>query len=287
MSLCIPLLLLSISSLSLSLCPLYTCSSSYQDTCINIHHNTVIYSQCYPSFYCPNFSLQDTHITHCTTIQKEIYTNLECPEYVDEGDACNLSRYCKPGYYCRILDNRNRECRKKINAEEECNQAEECEEGYVCNEGICVEYFSKETGEKASHMMACKSAVLRNGVCMPESKTIGNPGKECMMNQECIASDGAQGVCICAPNITGRSYCKLHISDTPTKQALASRFSGYISTARLQLFEVSNYPTVQHSLSCYESGSIELKEYSRLKYLYYECSGQYLSIVYLFLIFYL
>lgn len=287
MSLCIPLLLLSISSLSLSLCPLYTCSSSYQDTCINIHHNTVIYSQCYPSLYCPNFSLQDTHITHCTTIQKEIYTNLECPEYVDEGDACNLSRYCKPGYYCRILDYRNRECRKKINAEEECNQAEECEEGYVCNEGICVEYFSKETGEKASHMMACKSAVLRNGVCMPESKTIGNPGKECMMNQDCIASDGAQGVCICAPNITGRSYCKLHVSDTPTKQALASRFSGYISTARLQLFEVSNYPTVQHSLSCYESGSIELKEYSRLKYLYYECSGQYLSIVYLFLIFYL
>ena len=242
-----------------SACILYTCTSSYHDYCLNILYNTAIYSKCYPGYYCPDFSIEFSHITYCTPLDTDKPNTLTCPTYLTEGMKCTPSKYCKPGLYCKILDKQTGLCTQKVRPEEDCSQSEECSEGFVCSKGGCIRYFSLKVGEKADHMIACESAILKNGVCMPESKTIGNPGKSCEDNEDCRASDGQDGLCVCAPNTSGVSFCKFHISDFPTKQALASRLNGYISEWRLLMFEVMVYPIVQHSLSCYEYDSMELK----------------------------
>jgi len=136
----------------------------------------------------------------------------------------------------------------------------------VCNKGYCAEYFTVEIGRPADSKLACQSAILTDGICMIPSATISDDlPKKCKVDDDCTATDGAAGECVCVPNGRGQKYCKLHSSDQPVKDYLAAVNDGKIEKSKFLLYYELNYQVIEKAESCYFKDAKELVKYKKLK----------------------
>jgi hypothetical protein len=256
-------------------CPIFTCSSSVSDKCLSIIGSTVVYSLCPPTYSCPNFNLANPQDVYCSRAIEEPPLSHECPKYLDLGNTCTISTYCDPEYFCSYdLSGYKGVCLARRDLGEYCSQTEECSVGNICNKGFCVPQLSVEVGQPANHFLACASGILKDGVCAAASLTInGNPGKECKNDNDCTASDGAAGECVCAANQNQKSFCKYNKSDPPILKALQYRFDGYRAQAKLKMYQAISYPIIDYAEECLNGDAQELTYERMLKAVADKCGA--------------
>jgi hypothetical protein len=96
--------------------------------------------------------------------------------YVEENEECNGDdKVCKFGLACIGFV-----CRKQLSAGSVCTQNKiPCKYGYICDLGRCVRAYSIEDWQPAEFSQSCKSAVLKNGFCYPQTRM------NCFSNADC------------------------------------------------------------------------------------------------------
>jgi len=265
-----------------STCPKYTCLNENVDTCLTYANGVYSLGDCKEDFYCPNFSLVNPPESVQCLPEVDDYESpkASCTPYSKENEVCNRTNPCHTDYYCK----EGLICVKRVTNGDSCTALDECEIGNVCNKGYCIEYFTVDAGKPADSRLACSSAIVADGVCSVASATVSDDlPKKCSADEDCAATDGAAGECVCVPNGRGSSYCKLHISDEPVKDYLAAANDGRIERSKLLLYHSLNYPIIEKAESCYFKDAHELIKYKRLKKWANKCSASVLVVIGLFL----
>lgn len=261
-------------------CPVYSCVNQVSDTCLNVSQKSAVYSICPESYICPDFPILSHQSVQCINGIEESVLNYDCPIYIGGGLECNYFDSCKAKFYCRV-DNTGFKgiCTEKKLLKQKCNQVRECEDNAICNYGVCIPLFSVLPQQHAEHPLACKSGILKDEICQDYSKTKGVPGKACKTDAECTATDGAEGICACAPNSSNHGYCRYNISDEPVLRALAMQYNGYPISAKLMMHEVNSYPEVMYTDKCMENDVIEVKTKKVLENLMKKCAGTGIGLI--------
>jgi len=219
---------------------------------------------CTGDLHCPNFSLNNPTEQTCIAENDPVQDKLQCKSYKKKNEACSSSEPCHQDYYCKTT-NSTSVCAKRASKGDDCNTLDQCEIGHICNQNVCVKYFKVADGEAADSKLACKSAIVKDGVCQPASESVGDLPIKCSKNTDCTATDGTIGQCVCVPNKKGSSYCKLHLSDSIVKEALAASNDGFVEHAAYLLAKSMNYPIPKKAADCYFDEANELVDYTRVK----------------------
>ncbi|CAG9321116.1 unnamed protein product [Blepharisma stoltei] len=267
-----------------SVCPKYICLDEYVDNCLTTSGDTHKLGDCKDNFYCPSFSLSSPpESVECVQAEHSYEPpSIDCVIYAYENDVCNQTIPCHPDYFCKegaLI------CTRRASSGDICEYLDDCEIGNICNKGICVEYFTVDSGNSADSKLACSSAKLSNGICSESSATTGSDlPKLCESDDDCIASDGAKGECICVPNSRREKYCRLHDSDEPVKNYLAAANDGRIESSSFLLYYELNYPIIERAEPCYFKDTQELIKFKQLKKWANKCSASYLALIGLLII---
>lgn len=259
-------------------CPKFTCIYENVDTCLTSINGIYSLGDCKENFYCPAFSLQSPPETVMCQPEDEDYESpkASCVSYAKENEICNKTNPCQNDFYCK----EGLICVPRVSNGDVCSYLDECEIGHVCNKGLCIEYFTVDAGKPADSRLACTSGIVQDGICAVPSATVSEDlPKKCKTNDDCTATDGATGECVCVPNGRGSSYCKLHKSDGPVKEYLAAVHDGRIERSRLLLYHTLNYPIIEKAESCYFKDAKELIDYKRLKKWANKCAGEILVVI--------
>ena len=266
------------------ICPSVKCSDKTDGFCMKYKDNTWTHYKCPSQQECPYFSLSDlvdkTDNIRCQTEIEEPDKELACPAYKSEGETCKFTYDCLPELWCKFnKDSDIGMCVGRTPGGAYCLSAQECEQDYICSNGKCVKYFSVETGKPASHLMACISAILKDGFCQEAGETAGSIPKKCNTNADCTSKNGSPGECVCVPDESGNAFCKLHLSDEPVKKYHHYLHNGNYASSVYQLEYITNYPIVQHATTCIEDDAKELKVYEMKKEWAEKCSGYMMTVL--------
>ena len=269
----------------IAVCPSVKCSDKTDGFCMKYKDNTWTHYECPSHQECPYFSLSDLASkrdnVRCATETEEPEKELACPDYMSEGESCKFTYDCLPKLWCKFNeDTQFGMCVGKTPGNGHCLSVHECEQGYICSNGNCVKYFSVETGKPASHLMACTSGILRDGVCQEAEETAGSIPKLCNTNLDCSSKNGVAGECTCVPDEAGNAFCKLHQSDEPVKKYQTYLHNGNYASSVYQLDYITNFPIVQHAQDCIEDDARELKSYEIKKDWAEKCSAYLMSMLF-------
>ncbi|CAG9315352.1 unnamed protein product [Blepharisma stoltei] len=276
-------ILLFLTFVSALFCPTVICREHMMDQCIQIVEDLVIYTPCPDSSYCPDFNLYNLTSQQCVEGVEDNPIDLKCLEYKEKNDECDLSSPCIPNFYCALTENAGI-CKPKKKLGESCTQFNECASGSVCDSKKCIPNFSIEAGKPADSKVACKSGIIRSGICKKPSISIGELPVECKSNNDCNSTDGTLSECVCVPGLKGQAYCRLHNSDKPMLQAVELIYSGDIMDGTISLYEALNYPLLQYADECLKNDAKEMKMYQKLKELKSTCEGRLLGLSIILLI---
>lgn len=215
--------------------------SSTADVCIEVDP-TLAYYPC-TDIECTCHS-SETGLA-CTTRDVKRDSDL-CPEYHRQDSNCTLEAPCFRGLFCNFTFTETiGECleRRQIT----CENTDECIEGKVCNDNKCVKQYSLDAGESATTRIACKSAIVKDGICQKFEETDGKFPKKCQNNGDCASVDDAEndfvktdGVCICIGEFG--NYCQLHRSDQLVKDFLVASIEDRIGEFMWLSERISMYP---------------------------------------------
>jgi hypothetical protein len=163
---------------SQTVCPQYTCSSSYNTEydglCYNSTFTTISsmvqITPCPTNQYCnynPNVVNKKNTTINCTMIPLNIWSGLPTGKLVEQdycidtsdcigknctnntcygydiGYPCSNTTSCAAGSYCNLL---NRTCSKQVNAGEKCLSDDNCVNNAGCLKGVCTPLYSVPSG---------------------------------------------------------------------------------------------------------------------------------------------
>lgn len=269
------LILLFILHITSLFCPAIICREHMIDKCIQVVEDLIIYTPCPDSSYCPDFNLYNLTSQQCAEGIEENPINLKCLSYQEKGKKCDLSNPCFPNFYCDVSGI----CMPKKSVGESCTQFNECGLSSVCDNRICIPNFSIEVGMPADSKVACKSGIIRSGICKKPSISNGDLPVACRNNNDCNSTDGTLSECVCVPSNKGQAYCKLHNSDRLMLQAIEQIYSGDVMDGTISLYEALNYPLLQFADDCLKNDAKEIKMYEKLKELKNTCCSFILNVV--------
>lgn len=277
-------------------CPIYVCSPNVQDTCYSAVDSTYTVYECADDRECI-FSVDSASVTCTAEVDDDDDDDITCPNRIGRGESCSQDEYCRKDFYCEMASST---CQEKANEDKKCSDLYGCEKGTVCNLGSCVEYFSVLDGSSSDSNLACRSAIVKNGVCQPKQATVvvddddENESddededdddfdgiKECTSDSDCTASDGVTpGSCVCGYNKDGKAYCLPHRSDEISKKLLAASYEWDFGKMAYVVHKYNNYVLLKNidmndgsdDQDCLDN-SQEIEESDRLKDQRDECSS--------------
>ena len=244
------------------------------DTCKPIITSDSISQECFKetpeSFilsYCPAnqlciFSLKNPSSTNCTNEISSDSNATQKPHLVAETYPCNSSLDCFPGLFCAVVKINQTFIENQCSERSmyECSHIDECIYGYVCNNSVCISDFYIEDGSPADTRIACKSGMIKDGVCLPSVTTNSDSlPKPCKTDEDCLASDNkTSGICSCLG--PAGSFCELHDSDKLNLDFLQATFESRLVESEHLFNRIISYPVyeISYNWSDHYKGSKEL-----------------------------
>lgn len=237
-------------------CKSFTCKDLPNSECVSVGDSAVTFSPCPVGLSCPEVSM--FLIANQTCALPELKQPVtECFASAKLGQNCGANSGCTSGLHCSTEG----VCVQSKKQGESCSKLDECLEGLICNSKACVPYFSVKSGEPADSKVACKSAIISQGICQPPSESVSMLPVKCSSDEDCLGSDGVNSSCYCAG--LGLGFCSLHSSDLPVKEYLASVHNGEKEKSAALLLKVVHYAQLQSEDTCLKEHLLEFKELER------------------------
>lgn len=255
-------------------CPVYLCGEEETMRCLEANSTHVVLSPCPNDLTCPAFSMYHPESRVCQAKNEESTGKTQaCKGFKDEGDLCTTHGECGEWLYCAIQRDLTHRCSPVIKVGKKCEENHMCRAGAMCHNGLCQEYFTVPAGESASSRIACQSALIADGVCLPLAESIAPIPVQCKDKSDCQATDGSFSECVCARNSYKQKFCALHPSDPPVKLYLEAVHNEFLDSTGLVMLEMIHYPLFQEPEDCFLSTAEEFIELTRMQELSARCSS--------------
>lgn len=259
-------------------CLKYECSEAESMQCIEETQEGYLNHECPQNYTCPVVDFDSVAPTSCVQKTAEVTEEPVCIKYMEEGEPCGDGQFCGWTLYCGRNSVAEPVCLPVKRLGHQCSSLAECREGTVCNAGRCIQMFSLGEGEAASTKVACKSARIKDGICLPESLTVGERPKPCTVDSDCTSSLGLPGTCVCAANKAGQAFCALHESDEPVLKYLKAARNGDVEEAAARVQKAVYYPLIKGTEDCWEDIIAEVVDYEEKDDIYEHCSAVFLLL---------
>ena len=216
------------------ICKNYQCQTLSNNVCISYNNSTYLVNPCKKGFYCPiitkpgssnciESSTSPTYSWPGESCRSSLcaygYSNGSTCIGQSANDPCKVSDDCNPGLYCL-----NNICQYLIPYNfGVCRSDYDCANSASCEEGICIQYFSKQEAEKTLCINnvsdTCQSGACFNDFCLGDLTNDNGQGSLCDTVNDCISSKYSMTIfpvlfyskCECGMN--GKSYCALFQGD--------------------------------------------------------------------------
>lgn len=257
---CLALLVTVASALT---CPMHTCSNRTSEYCVVATEFELVAHKCKTGTVCPDHYIGSMNNVTCIP-ESEAQPHIPpmCTVKSRGGEPCGLSAPCAQNLYCRMPSHT---CEIPHPPGSACRMLNECGYKSVCNLGKCIKRFTVPKGGKADSRVACVSGRLKNGECLPASKSIGLLPVKCSSDADCRGTDGTNATCVCGASPSGQAYCSLHPSDDLVLEYLDAVHDREVEMIPRLQYEVLHYPRLQDPQTCFEEHVIELEKFELLK----------------------
>lgn len=254
------LLLVTVGALT---CPKHSCSNSTSTHCVTATAMELLGHICAPGTICPDYSFGQMGNVTCVSADQAIERRQPmCTEKSRGGRPCGLSAPCAQNLYCRVPSHT---CELPAKLGAACSALNECGYKSICSLGKCIKRFTVESGARADARVACISGRLKNGICLPVSKSIGLLPVKCSTDSDCTGTDGVNATCLCGASASGQAYCSLHPSDDLVLEYLDAVHDREVEVIPRLQFEVLHYAELQEPQSCFKEHVVELEKFEVLK----------------------
>ena len=259
-------------------CPIYLCGEEEAMNCLQVNSTHIVLSPCPNDLLCPAFSMYHPEPLVCqSTDQNQTLKQKTCKGAKEEGDLCTTHGECGEWLYCAVQRDLTNRCAPVLKVGKQCQENHMCRGGAMCHNGMCQEYFTVPAGEAAASRIACQSAHISDGICLPIAESITPIPVQCSDKSDCQATDGSFSECICGRNAHRQKFCALHPSDMPVKLYLEAVHNEFMDSTGLVMLEMVHYPILQEPEDCFLEVAQEFLELKSMQELSTRCFSVLLS----------
>lgn len=263
-------------------CPVYLCAEEEAMDCLQVNSTHVVLSPCPNDLLCPAFSMYHPESLTCqSSAGYEAPKQKPCKGMKSEGDLCTTHGECGEWLYCAVQRDLTHRCAPVLKVGKQCQENHMCRAGAMCHNGLCQEYFTVPAGEAASSKLACQSARIADGICLPLAESIAPIPVQCSDDSDCQATDGSFSECMCGRNAQRQKFCALHPSDAPVKLFLETVHNEFMDTTGLVMMEMVHYPILQQPEDCFFEAAQEFIELKAMQELSARCASVLLTASFL------